>query len=226
MPYEPINVGPNQHLGYGRGPDGGKVGLIFENGSNKLVGHAVWEEVDDHGYHPQQPTQPRQLTPEEEAIAEALAELLVLAIVKLTPVVKRWWDETLLPAAKSMIKRLIESIKAKRGAIEALEPSLVYIATKTDSKTAIAEAGITLTKVEWSSRYQTMLAASQFTEQERRLLSVARIVEAEGDPKAELTLQQFSERVLLKIEANPVLLEEKQSAGMIRAIAGTKAIEQ
>jgi hypothetical protein len=229
MPYEPINLGPGEHLGWGRGPNGGRVGLIFQDGTNKLLRHAAWAEVGDYGDRPQQPTQPRQLTPEEEAIAQALAELLVLAVVKLTPVVKRWWEETLLPAAKSLVKRILESIRAKRSSIEQAEPSLVYIAIKTDSKGAMAETEITMTKAEWASRYQVMLDASQFSDEQRRLLSVARIVEAEGDASAELTPQDFAERIQLKIEANPVLLEEKRAAEVIRAITsdgGRRALGQ
>lgn len=231
MPYEPINLGPNQHLGYGRGPDGGLVGLIFQNGTNKLVKHAVWAETDgnDYQYHPAehgQRTDPKPLTPEQQILAEALTQLLTLAVIQLTPVVKSWWEDTLLPAAKSAIKRFIESVKARRerASVDPTEPSVVYIATKTNAKTAISEANVTMTKAEWAKRYQAMLDASQFSEEQRRLLSVARIIDAEGDAKAELTPAQFAERVQLKIEANPEVLEEENAAQVMRVIVGQKAI--
>lgn len=219
MPWEPINLQPGERLGYGRGPDGGRIGMIFD-ADNHYSRPAVWEEVDGPSYQhsSQEPVQPRPRTPEQQALADLLSDLLVLTIIKLSPIVKRWWDDTFLPAAGTAIKRLVESIKTRKRSIEPTQLSIVYIATKTDPRAAIAATEITMTKAEWAKRYQSMLDASSFSEEERRLLSVARIIEAEGDLKARLTPQQFAERVQLKIEANPVILEEKRSADVIRAI--------
>lgn len=162
-----------------------------------------------YDYQPGESAQLRELTPAQQAIADALTELLVLAVLRASPYVKRWWEESFLPTAKTAIKRLIDSFKAKRGAIDTAEPSLVYIATRTDATSAIAHTGITMTKAEWVAQYQAMLDASQFSEEQRRLLSVARIIEAEGDPKAVLTPRDFAERISSRSRPTPACSTSK-----------------
>lgn len=65
-----------------------------------------------------------------------------------------------------------------------------------------------------------MLAASAFSEEQLRVLSMARVLDG-GLAGQQLTAQQVADRIQLKLQANPVVLEEADSGAVLAAIAAS-----
>jgi hypothetical protein len=233
--YEPV-VPLGQHLGTSHEVDGAVTGHLFDNETNKLQGHAAWREVDepeydyssrddDNDYEP-----PRQLTQEEiEQIAE-LAALIIVGIVKAvavaSPHVKRWWDERVIPTAKSVWKRIPKPRNKKLQVVPATEASLsgpTFIASPTGVEIAVVESKITMSSAEWEQRFRAMLAAGAFQENQRQILSNARIEDdkaVEPEQAAEqLSPQQFADRIKLMLESNPSLLDDSTVSELVRVFS-------
>ncbi|GEM_PF-2076565 len=103
-----VEVPDGQHLGFSRDTNGAYRAHLFDDETNRLVGHAELTEPPEHeseaysyGSSSQQ-SEVRELTPEEIAQAlEALAALvLVVASLASTaaPHVRRWWEGTAVAA--------------------------------------------------------------------------------------------------------------------------------
>jgi hypothetical protein len=223
--YEPV-VPLGQHLGTSHEVDGAVTGHLFDNETNKLQGHAAWREVDepeydyschddDDDYEP-----PRQLTQEEiEQIAE-LAALIIFGIVKAvvvaSPHIKRWWDERVVPTAKTAWKRIPKPRSGKSQIAptsKAAESRPTFVASPSGIEIAVAESKITMSSAAWQERFRAMLAAGAFQENQRQILSNARIeddsnVQESREKTEQLTPQQFADRIKLMLEANPSLLNE------------------
>jgi hypothetical protein len=234
--YEPV-VPQGQHLGTSHEVDGAVVGHLFDDETNKLQGHAAWREVDepeydyssrddDHDYEP-----PRQLTQEEiEQIAE-LAALIIVGIVKAvvvaSPHVKRWWEERVIPTAKSVWKRISKPRGAKREAEPTSRASVsrpTFVASPTGVEIAVAESKITMSSAEWQARFRAMLAAGAFQEKQRKILSSARIEDDSNvlesrETAEQLTPQQFADRIKLMLEANPSLLNDSTVSELVRVFS-------
>lgn len=233
MPYEPI-VPEGQHLGNSRTTDGAVTGHLFDN-ANNLMGHAAWQYVDepeeDRSFPRHQLQQPRPLTQEEIEFIAAVAALLVAGVIKVAPAVKKWWIASVMPAVRGFraeLNMLLGSPKRKSvppTPSPRISDRESFTASAAAVESAVAKAEITMTRAEWARRYEAMLAANDFSAEQRRLLSVARIVELEGASKQELTPQQFAKTIEFKLAANPSLLEEQNAARVIPVNAATKAIE-
>jgi hypothetical protein len=224
--YEPV-VPKGQHLGTSHEVNGAVTGHLFDDETNKLQGHAAWREVDEPEYDyssPDNEEPPRPLTQEEiEQIAE-LAALIIFGIVKAvavtSPHIKRWWDEQVLPIAKSAWKRIPKPRNGNRQVASAA-PRAAFIASPGGVEIAVAESKITMSSTEWQQRFQAMLAAGAFQENQRQILSSAQIEVEDNALSAresaeQLTPQQFADRIKLMLKANPSLLNDSTVSELVR----------
>ena len=229
MPYEPI-IPKGHHLGTSHEVDGAVKGHIFEDGTNALKGHADWVWVDDpepsysYSYTPEPP---RQLTEEERRIAAEVAAVLVVLTIEgvkwAAPRIARWWKG---PAARDIKStwRKVTTLRKSSKDLAARAPSSSsnarFVASSTGVEIAVAESKITMSSAEWEARYQAMLAAGAFTEQQRRILANAQIddstpaLDAEST-KEQLTPRQFADRIARMLEANPSLLNDETSESVM-----------
>lgn len=228
MPYEPI-IPKGHHLGTSHEVDGAVKGHIFEDGTNALKGHADWVWVDDpepsytYSYEPEPP---RQLTEEERRIAAAIAATLAVLTIKgakwATPRIARWWKDAAARDIKSTWRKVTTLRKSSKD-LAARAPSSSnarFVASSTGVEIAVAESKITMSSGEWEARYQAILAAGAFTEQQRRILANAQIddstpaLDAEST-KEQLTPRQFADRIARMLEANPSLLNDETSESVM-----------
>lgn len=232
MPFEPI-VPKGQHLGTSHEVGDAVTGHLFEDGTNKLKGHAAWREVDepdtddsDYDHEP-----PRELTPEEIERAAEVAALILLGIIwavtKAKPHVKRWWSGTAVPGAKSAWAR-VSGLRRSKRQVAAAETLVVtrpnHAGPATGAEVALAKSQISMSTAEWQRRFQAMLAAGAFRDAQLRILSSARIDDGDQELNAQhgaeqLTPQQFADRIRSMLEANPSLLNDETSDELIRVFS-------
>ncbi|MDT0234911.1 hypothetical protein [Curtobacterium sp. BRB10] len=230
MPYEPI-VPEGQHLGTSHEVDGASTGHLFEDGTNRLVGHAAWRWVDEPDSASQgsyESNRPRELTPEEIELAAQLAGLILAGIVRgaviAAPHVRRWWTTAALPWGKSAWARVSALAMRKMPGQEppaGFVEEAMFVASSAGVVTARADE-IRMTSAEWERRFRSMLVAGAFAQEQMRVLSIARVddrqaaLEQPTDSEV-LTATQFVERVKLMLEANPSLLNTATAAEVMRA---------
>jgi hypothetical protein len=241
MPYEPI-IPEGQHLGASHDVDGAATGHLFEDGTNKLKGHAAWRWVDepevDYGssYRAQsdygsgdRPDPPRELTPEEIELAIELAGVIVAGIVRAAavarPHLKRWWSSKGVPIGRSAWSKARSVGRKKRqiaGGRSSFAEEAMFVASAEGVEIAPTGADIRMSSAEWESRFRSMLSVGVFAQEQMRVLSIARAEERKAavqEPGAsvELTPREFVERVKIMLEATPALLNEKTYAELMRA---------
>lgn len=229
MPYQPI-IPKGHHLGTSHEVDGAVKGHIFEDGTNALKGHADWVWVDDPepSYSYSNTPPPRQLTEEERRIAAELAAVLAVLTIEgvkwAAPRIARWWKGAAARDIKSTWRKVTALRKSSKD-LAARAPSSSssnarFVASSTGAEIAVAESKITMSSAEWEARYQAMLAAGAFTEQQRRILANAQIddsnpaLDAEST-KEQLTPRQFAGRIARMLEANPSLLNDETSESVM-----------
>ncbi|MCM3506496.1 hypothetical protein M3666_15390 [Curtobacterium sp. ODYSSEY 48 V2] len=228
MPYEPI-IPEGQHLGTSHDVDGAATGHLFDNGTNRLVGHAAWrwvDEPDDEPVFSYEPDPPRELTPEEIEAAAQLAGLILAGIVigieVAAPHVRRWWSSSVVPWGKTVRARVSAAVKKFRK--EEPQAGFVEEAMFVASSTGVVLARpdeIRMTSAEWERRFRSMLIADAFAQEQMRVLSIARVndrqtVLQEPSESEVLTATQFVERVKLMLEANPSLLNSETSTALMQ----------
>jgi len=228
MPYEPI-VPEGQHLGTSRHVDGAATGHLFEDGTNRLIGHAAWRWVDEPAGGPgasYETSQPRELTPEEIELAAQLAGLILAAILRgaviAAPHVRRWWVSAALPWGKKAWTRVSGAARRLRGQQPpaGFVEEAMFVASSVGVVCARADE-IRMTSAEWERRFRSMLTAGAFAQEQMRVLSIARVddrqtaLEEPSDSEV-LTATQFVERVKLMLEANPSLLNTATSTALMQ----------
>lgn len=228
MPYEPI-VPDGQHLGSSREFHGAATGHLFEDGTNRLVGHAAWRWVDepDGGSGTSYETgRPRELTPEEIELAAQLAGLILAAIVRgaviAAPHVRRWWVSAALPWGRKAWVRVSATARRLRGqqAQARFVEEAMFVASSAGVVSSNADE-IRMSSAEWERRFRSMLTAGAFAQEQMRVLSIARVDDGQSaleEPSESevLTATQFVERVRLMLEANPSLLNATTSTALMQ----------
>lgn len=227
MPYEPI-IPQGQHLGTSHDVDGAATGHLFEDGTNKLVGHAAWRWVDgpDETTFGYETDSPRELTQEEIEAAAQLAGLILAGIVvgieAAAPHVRRWWSRTMVPWGKTVRARVsfaAQKFRKKQPQADFVEEAM-FVASSSGVVLARVDE-IRMTSAEWERRFRSMLVADAFAQEEMRVLSIARVDDRqtalqEPSESEVLTATQFVERVRLMLEANPSVLNEETSTALMQ----------
>jgi len=99
-------------------------GLYFDDETNKLVGHAEWEKIDeseygwDYSYDSPLDQQRVELSPEMQKLAQAMGEAIAAAtmfVLKeyVAPPVKHWWQNKAEPTIKEKWQIIIDKTKDK-----------------------------------------------------------------------------------------------------------------
>lgn len=229
MPFEP-RIPDGQHLGESRYVDGAFVGHLFDDNTNKLVGHAAWEWVDEpdtsYGYSRQEPE--RELTAEEIAQAIEMVALIIAAMVKFAifaqPHIKRWWVERVVPLGSRVRARAGRLIRRRPATAPGGENQLVYVATRTGVEVAIEREKLRMSSREWETRFQLMLAAAAVKDEQLRVLSNALIDDSShelesGRPDLELTPREFAGRIMRALIRNPALVNDETATELARAFS-------
>lgn len=143
------------------------------------------------------------------------------------PRIAQWWKDTAARDIKSTWRKVTTLRKSSKG-LAARAPSSSsnarFVASSTGVEIAVAESKITMTSAEWEARYQAMLAAGAFTEQQRRILINAQIDDSTPALHAErtkeqLTPRQFADRIARMLEANPSLLNDETSESVMALLS-------
>ena len=93
------------------------------------------------------------------------------------PFVKRWWDAGASDREDRAGPRALaqEEHKAALDAGPLALNQAKFIASTLGVEIAVLDPKITMTSAEWAARYRAMVAAGDFEEEQRRILSNARI---------------------------------------------------
>lgn len=236
MPYVPI-IPEGEHLGTSHAVDGAVTGHLFEDGTNKLTGHASWRWVDDddpdddeYDYTPPASHEDApELTQEELDLAAQLAAVIVLVLIgagiAAAPHLKRWWSETVVPAAKSAWKRATTTLTPKllsTSVRAAKKEPRRFVASASGVELAVAQSPITMSRAEWTARLRAMLAADLFRKEQQRVLSNALVVDhASLDHRSDselLSPQQVAGDIVQMLEANRSLLTAETTHELIKVL--------
>ena len=117
---------------------------------------------------------------------------------------QRWWDGVEWTAH-------FEPQQAIAGSPSAMRPHDAAGGSSRDVDVAVGQPQITMSSAEWQKRVRAMLLARAISEQQWRLLSIARIEDAGNEllawqqQLASLTPQQFSDQLNIALESDPAL---------------------
>lgn len=157
-----VEVPDGQHLGFSRDSAGAYRAHLFDDATNRLVGHAElietdddedashwsdWSDADLHGSRPPRPESRRHLTPEE--VAETLEALAAVALVGASlasaaaPHVRRWWKGTAVAAREAGARGRSAARESGDGAVNALRSTWGKVARTRKADEAGAAEGAT-----------------------------------------------------------------------------------
>jgi hypothetical protein len=226
-------VPDGMRLGFAQGSEGGMRGLLFDEETNKLVGHAkLFEAEDDDDWrsstHQGSPSTPPQRDEQYDefiaAISEALAHLVLRGVGTAAPHVRQWWQDKAAPAfkstqmkVKSTLKRTTRSKKTDDGIVTGdmvtlndTEPS----DPSNQEDAGLDAIGPTMSSAEARQRFTDAVVAMAFAREQMRRLHNARISDDDGPSELASTLKELSpqrvgEAIHLMLEAEPSMLHRK-----------------
>lgn len=122
--YRMVNPKEGTHLASSQDTPGAYRGTLYDDNTNKLVGHAEWEKVDESEYEWDYPydypldQQDVELSPEMQKLAQAVGEAIVAATVYalteyVAPPVKHWWQNDAVPTIRNRWKSFTDKRKDK-----------------------------------------------------------------------------------------------------------------
>jgi hypothetical protein len=232
MPYVPI-VPDGQHLGTSHTVDGAVKGHLFDADGN-LVGHADWEWVEEpegDGIYStrQQDTPTPELTQEELEVIAIIAGVILAGIVTSLPYIVRFWNERALPSARAIWKRLSAPRQTKKVVTPEAEPGppihparpATFVVFNTGAELAVTDPQLSMSGREWEQRFHAMVAAGSFADEQRRILTSARIADdatalPQGIDADPMTPGEFVARIKRMLEANPELLTKEATAELAK----------
>ncbi|WP_063934982.1 hypothetical protein [Dietzia cinnamea] len=202
--------------------------LFDENGD--LKGNARFVEADEVQADAPIVTETVYIPAEERREDAELAALIATLIVVLgTPVVARWWNETARPFVRSRFGGL-----RKRGKAAAVHESAPKATREGPTELVAAapdDARPGMSQAEARARYIAAVAAQAFAEEQMRLVSGARIVDAgPGEVDAEWALGGLSaldqQRLIEALVRNPTLLAEDNLAQLASLLVQPAALRE
>lgn len=243
--YRRIDNDGSAHLAPSRDTEGALRGLKYDS-SNRLVGHAEWEEVnlDDYGYpfEDYDDSNEVELTPEQKeavvVIGEAIAAGIILVFREVVaPQVKSWWKASAVPVIKRKIQKISDKKRARKHSKE--KGRKLTASTEPSIKMVISEASIREID-EANNKYKKDMSSEEAQREllkvflnyaeiavSLRKLSNARVVMSTGMSEWHLEGQRIADKlgapdVLNSINAmlksNPSLFEEQ--AALLSEILG------
>lgn len=102
-------------LGFAQDSDGGMRGLLFDEETGKLVGHANLFEYDDYGDSNDDPPPERDQDVDVivEVISQVLTNLLIYSAERAAPHVQNWWNDRARPPSRR--RRFPQSSRHRAG---------------------------------------------------------------------------------------------------------------
>ncbi|NTW39432.1 MAG: hypothetical protein HGA44_06015 [Cellulomonadaceae bacterium] len=164
-----VEVPDGQHLGFSRDTDGAYRGHLFDDATNRLVGHAdllepeedEWDS-DAYPYGSGSPDpEARELTPEE--IAQALEALAILVLVVASiasaaaPHVRRWWAGAAISARAAGAKGRSVARASRDHLVDAARSTWGRVARTRKTGKAAASETVTTNESERSAATSTEL---------------------------------------------------------------------
>ncbi|MGV9197057.1 hypothetical protein ACTOVL_07660 [Arcanobacterium canis] len=207
--------------------DDGSLHQNLYNEDRVLSGHARFvpdedrlNSADEYSYENMFVTSDYRRESEEfnelaEAIGELLAAVTVAGIAKVTPHVKRWWQETARPAVNRQAKRIRNIGRKKKSD----EPETQVLDPARDEHAAIEiDQRQIMSRQEAMARSIAGLAAKAYSDEQLRMVKSARIIEVEDYAEIEQALAQIPseqlQALILEMVKNPTLLEDESLANL------------
>jgi hypothetical protein len=225
------------HLASSNDTEGASRGMLLDDNTNKLVGHAEWVKVDESEYESgypygyQENQQKVELSPEEQKSAQLVGEAIAAATVYVlteyvAPRVERWWQNTAVPTMKE--KWEIFTGKRKDKKRSELHPNEIVTANESVPgmfshrlEEAYEKYMNDMTSEEAQRELLDIFILSALLITKIRKLSNARIIINGGAPKEYLEGQKILERLTTPeyigsvnqiLKNNSQLMEEKTEA--------------
>lgn len=226
-------VPDGMRLGFAQTSEGGVRGLLFDEETSKLVGHAEFFEAEDEddwwsSTHPGSPDTPPQRDEEYDeliaAISDALALLVIHGVEAAAPHVRQWWQDKAVPAfkstqmkVKSTLKRTTRSKKTDDGIVTAKMVTLNDTEPSdpcNQEDVGLEAIGPTMSSAEARQRFTDAVMAMAFARQQMRCLHNARISDDDGPLELASTLKELSpqrvgEAIHLVLEGDPSMLDHE-----------------
>lgn len=170
------------------------------------------------------PVDGRRLDEEEEDlssdIAELLSSLVAIGVMVATPHVRRWWQETAVPAIEVRRVRWREwRVQHKVRSLAAGEPNIRAVGRGLSQ----SQKRPRMSRAEAQARLLAALAARAYSEEQLRLVSDAEIVEGVGLAELKSSLSEIpAEQVRGVIEAmvkDPAMMREHTLAELAAVIS-------
>lgn len=177
------------------------------------------------------PVEGRRLDDEEEdlsgSIAELLASFVVLGVVVAAPHVRRWWQETAVPAIEGRRIRWRERRVQRKTKAPAVEDGTTVEAGR-DLAEVPPQRRPRMSSAEAKARLLAALAARAYSEEQLRLVSDAEIVEGMQLAELKQSLAELpAEQVHGVIEAmvkDPAMMSEDTLAELAVVISREQAM--
>lgn len=208
------------HLSQSQKDPDGFSSLARRDETNELDTHATLFSIsEDEADTPRDECAPAGPGVDPLAAAAILAAGIALGVVadKAGPPIKRWLNDDALPAVKSVWSRIARARGADSQTDSAVLPTLIEAGPAGFSKeveAALEERGISMSSAEWLEHFRAWLVAGALKEEQRRILSNARI--EDGDQAVlewqsaldNITAAQLEDRIALMLETNPSFFDE------------------
>lgn len=226
------------HLSQSSQDPGGCRGLVRDNATNNLTGHATLYSITD-----------------DDEAESGLSRLLVwvgggvlggivlgAAAVKVTPHVVNWWNERMLPAMQSRVRNLLRRKRRKQGTLQdktteatdapalPLMPADVVCTVFVDQVDALSgEPGTSMSQAEAEERLFAILNAAACIAEQIRALSGTRI-ESEDSERVELlsgairqlSTQRIADGINRLLESDTALLDEATVDQFMKLFKGAR----
>lgn len=226
-----VRVPKGTHFSDSKDTPGAERELLREDGTNKLLGPPESFPVDEdamlgvHEYEPDPPrsTDARELSPAQQAIADALAKALETVTRELVvPAFKDFVAPAIKRKSSEIAKSLRSAIREARGKAGSTELTVLTVTPPADPSkevdAAVEEPGISMNSAEFRECVMEVLAADRFAAQRKRVLANARI--EDDDLPSELT-----SAIKLVLEGNASLLDEETLAVVVKFLAGDRTAD-
>ncbi|MCT9934965.1 hypothetical protein N5079_32645 [Planotetraspora sp. A-T 1434] len=164
----------------------------------------------------------------------AAGVLGTIVVVKNAPRIKRWWNDTALPAIRSKWNGIAESSEADSQTTSAETATLSGLAPTDFSKevdAVLEDFTTSMSSAEAQARPLSILVAAAFIAEQMRALSNARIEVKDDDvlvlkgAMGKLMTQQVTDGINLILATNASLLNEETSAELMKIFAGGRVVD-
>jgi hypothetical protein len=211
----------------GRKREGGLHQNLFDSKGN-LRGNARFVPDDGSEQEPlvvtetvYVPVETRRRTQEEEALTQAITELLAtfiyVGIAKATPVVGKWLRDTARPAIAAKRAQVRQRLSRPKGTgDQTVVAGTVVECSHELSEGPEPESRPDMSSAEAKARYLAALAARAYSDEQMRLVANANIVDGEDLAQLQHSLAELPpdqvKRLIESMVTNPALLGEEALA--------------